>query len=154
MEGTMRRLYVLYDSRCELCCRLRKWLSDQEAWLELKTIPAGGEEARRLFPGLEAIASADDLVVVSDQGEVYLGNRAWIMCLFALKRYQRLACRLAHPLLLPLARHAYQALSKNRHLMSRWLRTPSSEALASELGQIDPPACSLPTEETIADYLR
>jgi predicted DCC family thiol-disulfide oxidoreductase YuxK len=150
----MRRLYVLYDSRCQLCCRLAQWLGEQEAWLELKILPAGTHEVREMFPGLETVTSGDELVVVSDEGEVYLGDRAWIMCLFALARYRKLAWRLAHPLLLPLARQAYEALSRNRYVISRWLRGRSVEALASELGGISVPACSLPTKETISDYLR
>jgi predicted DCC family thiol-disulfide oxidoreductase YuxK len=150
----MRKLYVLYDSRCELCCRLQRWLSEQESWVELKTMPAGSAEVRKMFPELEEIASADDLVVVSDEGEVYLDNRAWIMCLYALVKYREWACRLAHPLLLPLARQAYEALSRNRYSISRWLGTNSNEAIAAELRHVSLPPCSTAGEETISDYLR
>ena len=150
----MRKLYVLYDSRCELCGRLQRWLREQEAWLELETIPAGSAEVREMFPGLEQIASANELVVVSDEGEVYLDNRAWIMCLFALVRYREWARRLAHPLLMPLARQAYEALSRNRYLISRWLSGFSTEAIAAELRHVSLPTCSTAPAETVSDYLR
>jgi predicted DCC family thiol-disulfide oxidoreductase YuxK len=150
----MRRLYVLYDSRCELCCRLAQWLCEQEAWLEVEVLPASAPRVRQMFPVLETITSGDDLVVVSDEGEVYLGDRAWIMCLFALVKYRKLSRRLAHPLLLPLARQAYEALSRNRYVISRWLRRRSAEEVASELGRIGLPPCAYPTKETISDYLR
>lgn len=150
----MRKLYVLYDSRCELCGRLQRWLREQEAWLELETIPAGSAEVREMFPGLERIASANELVVVSDEGDVYLDNRAWIMCLFALVKYLEWARRLAHPLLMPLARQAYEALSRNRYLISRWLSGFSTEAIAAELRHVSLPACSTAPPETVSDYLR
>lgn len=149
----MRCLYLLYDERCELCCRLKQWLGRQETWLELRLLPCGSAECSRLFPGLEKIASTDDLVAISDQGEVYLNNHAWIMCLYALVEYREWAWRLAHPLLLPLARQAFEALSKNRHAISRWLKSPSPDTIADELRQVTLAPCSMP-EGTISDYLR
>ena len=149
----MQKLYVLYDGKCELCCKLRDWLQRQEQWLELKMMPAGSAEARQLFPGLERIASANDLAVVSDEGEVYLNNRAWIMCLYALREYRNWACKMAHPLLLPLARQAFAAISKSRWVISRWLAQDNPERIAGELRLIPLPSCSVP-EETISDYLR
>jgi predicted DCC family thiol-disulfide oxidoreductase YuxK len=149
----MRSLYLLYDSRCELCRRLKDWLLGHEAWLELKMLPAGSPQVKEMFPGLETIASADDLAVVSDEGEIYLNNEAWIMSLYALVEYREWACRLAHPLLLPFARQAFDLLSKNRHAISKWLGSGSPEAIADELRQVSLQPCSLP-EETISDYLR
>ena len=149
----MHSLYLLYDGRCELCCRLKSWLQEQEAWVELKMVPAGSAQAREMFPGLEAIASSDDLVAISDEGEVYLNNRAWIMCLYALVDYRDWARRLAHPALLPLARQAFEVISRNRYLISRWLRGSSPERMAEELRQITLKPCSVP-EPRISDYLR
>lgn len=149
----MQRLYLLYDARCELCCRLQQWLHDQEKWLELKLLPAGSEQARKMFPGLEKIVSEQDLVAISDEGEVYLNDRAWIMGLYALVEYRQWAWRLAHPLLMPLARQAFEALSRNRHAISRWLNRGTPETIAGELRRISLAACST-SEETIADYLR
>ena len=149
----MRTLYLLYDQHCELCCHLKQWLTQQEAWVELKMLPAGSAETRQMFPGLAEIATNDDLVAISDQGEVYLNNRAWIMCLYALVEYREWAWRLAHPLLLPLARQAFEAVSKNRHTISRWLKSSSPDRIAQELRQIALAPCSLP-EGTVSDYLR
>lgn len=146
----MRTLYLLYDERCELCCRLKEWLARQEVWLELKLLPAGSPESGKMFPGLTEITSADDLVAISDRGEVYLNNRAWIMCLYALVEYREWAWRLAHPLLLPLARQAFEAVSKNRHTISRWLKSSSPDTIAQELRQITLAPCSLP-EGTVSD---
>jgi predicted DCC family thiol-disulfide oxidoreductase YuxK len=149
----MHCLYVLYDARCELCSRLKQWLENEESWLELKLLPAGSEQARNLFPALEEIASAEDLVAISDEGEVYLNNSAWIMCLYALVRYRDWAFRLAHPLLLPLARQSFAALSGSRHVLSRWLAASGPEAIEQELRRVSLRPCSR-SGETIADYLR
>ncbi len=77
----MQKLYVLYDSNCELCCRLKDWLREQHSWIALEMIPAGSQPARKIFPELEQIASQNDLAVISDEGAVYLNDRAWIMSL-------------------------------------------------------------------------
>jgi predicted DCC family thiol-disulfide oxidoreductase YuxK len=148
----MRALYLFYDDRCELCRRLKLWLEGQPTWLPLRLLPAGGDQMRQLFPGLEEVASAEDLVAVNDEGEVYLNNNAWIMCLYALVRYRDWAFRLSHPLLLPLARQAFEALSRNRSLISRWLSTSNPETIAQELRCVSLRPCS-PDHETIADYL-
>jgi len=149
----MQTLYLLYDERCELCRRLKSWVLKQDSWLELRVLPAGSEHARRLFPGLEQIAGADDLVVIGDQGEVYLNNHAWIMCLYAMREYRDWARRLSHPLLLPLARQAFDTLSKNRAGISQWLAGGDPQSLAERLRNVTLEPCSIP-EGTLSDYLR
>ena len=148
----MLKLYVIYDPRCELCRRLKDWLRAQRSWLELEMVPAGSEPVRQMFPQLSEIASSDDLVVISDDGKVYLNNQAWIMCLYALVDYRSWSYRLAHPLLLPLARQAFNALSKNRHAISHWLGDNNPDRIANELRRVALAPCQ--TEETISDYLR
>ncbi len=160
----MKTLYVMYDERCELCKRLRDWLREQRAWIELCMVPAGSAFVRARFPGLERIAAEGDLAVVSDAGEVYLNNRAWIMCLYALEEYRDWAVRLASPVLLPLARRAFAALSNNRAAISRWIGATDHE-VARELNAVEPPACGpsscgtdpVPTptlENSVRDYLQ
>jgi hypothetical protein len=116
-----------------------------------------------MFPGLEKLAGSNDLVVVSDLGEVYLNNHAWIMCLYALEEYRDWALRLASPLLLPLARQAFETLSKNRQTISRWISARSSEKdIAAELGRAELNSCSVVSPAAnrtdlgnkVSDYLR
>jgi predicted DCC family thiol-disulfide oxidoreductase YuxK len=101
----------------------------QRSWIGLSMIPAGSARAKATFPDLEKIARSEDLVVISDAGEVYLNNHAWIMCLYALEEYRDWAIRLASPLLLPLARQAFETLSKNRLALSRWLGSGERETV-------------------------
>src|SRR5215813_13434976 len=149
----MEKIYVLYDSKCRLCERLKDWILVQRSWLGISVMPAGSEKARRMFPELEQVASSNDLVVISDEGQVYLNDRAWIMAMYALEEYGDWARRLAHPLLMPLARQAFAAISKNRHAFSRWLRVADPEALAAEFRRISLEPCAV-GQETISDYLQ
>lgn len=146
----MEKLYVLYDPKCELCCRLKNWILVQRSWLGIALIEQGSEKARRLFPGLERIATKEDLAVISDEGAVYLNDRAWIMVMYAMLEYRDWAARLTHPLLMPLARQAFAALSKNRHFISSMLSPENTEALAAELRNVELEPCTLPSGNTAA----
>jgi predicted DCC family thiol-disulfide oxidoreductase YuxK len=154
----MQKLYVLYDPKCELCCRLKDWILVQRSWIGIAVIAAGSEKARHLFPELDQIATKDDLAVISDEGAVYLNDHAWIMVLYAMVEYRDWAARLTHPLLMPLARHAFAALSNNRHTLSRWLSSEDPEAIAGELRQVELEPCPLPAANLplsrIEDYLQ
>ena len=149
----MEKLYVLYDPKCELCARLKDWLLAQRSWLGLAMVPAGSERAQQMFPELEKVATCNDLVVISDEGHVYLNNSAWIMTLYALEDYRDWACRLAHPLVAPFVRQAFAMISKNRHAISRWLQLAPPEDLAGELRKVPLAPCAVP-EGNVSDYLR
>jgi predicted DCC family thiol-disulfide oxidoreductase YuxK len=107
-------LTVLYDGRCALCRRARAWLAKQPKYVSMAFVEAGSEEARRRLPGLEAGATLEELTVVGSRGEVYRGAKAWIMCLWALKRYRSAALRLSAPEMLPRARRLVAWVSRNR----------------------------------------
>jgi len=149
----MEKLYVLYDPKCELCERLKDWLLVQRTWLGLSMVPAGSEKAHKMFPELEKIASGNDLAVISDSGEVYLNNSAWIIALYALEDYREWACRLAHPMIVPFARQAFEMISKNRHVISRRLSSDRPEEIAGELKRVPLAPCAVP-DGTVSDYLR
>ena len=116
----MKTLYVLFDAECALCRRCRDWLERQPAYLALRFLPLGSEEVACRFPGIERFQPREQLVVVSDEGEVYQGSHAWIMCLYATREYRPWAQRLAAPALLPWARRACALVSENRLGLSRW----------------------------------
>ena len=153
----MEKLYVLYDPKCELCCRLKNWILVQRSWIGLAVIEQGSEKARRLFPDLEQIAGKEDLAVISDEGAVYLNDHAWIMVLYAMVDYRDWAARLTHPLLMPLARQAFAALSKNRHWISSILSSQNPEEIAVHLRKVDLEPCAVPAASIpvsrVRDYL-
>ena len=154
----MEKIYVLYDPKCELCCRLKNWILVQRSWIGIAVVEQGSEKAKRLFPDLERIATREDLAVISDEGAVYLNDRAWIMVMYAMVEYRDWASRLTHPLLMPLARQAFTALSKNRHWLSKMLSSENPEAIAVELRNVELEPCALtPTSapvSTVREYLQ
>jgi predicted DCC family thiol-disulfide oxidoreductase YuxK len=139
----MKRLYVLYDQECALCGSCRWWLMRQRAYIELYFIPLQSPEIVRRFPGLKEWDQLDlreKLVVISDEGAVYQGQYAWIMCLYALRDYREWAQRLAHPTLLPFARRVCEVVSRNRLAISRFLKEPVEE-LGKKLNVLQPASC-------------
>lgn len=154
----MEKLYVLYDPKCELCCRLKNWILVQRSWIGIAVVEQGSEKAKRLFPDLDRIATNEDLAVISDEGAVYLNDRAWIMVMYAMVEYREWAARLTHPLLMPLARQAFAALSKNRHWLSKILSSDNDEAIAGELRKVELEPCALPSGNapvsTVREYLQ
>lgn len=129
----MKCLYVLYDSQCELCIRCRDWLMKQAVFVPLVFIPLQSDEVQRRFPGIDALKPAEQLLVISDDGSVYRGASAWIMCLWALQNYRQHAQRLATPVLLPLAQSVCELLSRNRFFLSDILFRQDPESAARKL---------------------
>ena len=114
----MKCLYILFDGDCELCMRCRHWLMQQPAFVPLVFIAFQSDEAQRRFPGIDALVPGEQLLVISDEGAVYRGAHAWITCLWALENYREHAQRVAHPVLLPLAKAVCELLSRNRFFLS------------------------------------
>lgn len=137
----MKTLYILYDQQCALCLRCRNWLGQQEAFVNLHFIPMQSPEATLRFPGIEKMGLGEELLVVSDGGEVYRGGEAWIMCLWALVEYREWSLRLATPLLMPLARRACELISTNRLELSAWLMFREPEAIQQVLQSQSAPLC-------------
>lgn len=110
----VRRLTVLYDAQCSLCTFLRDWLVRQPQLVPLELVPAGSDEARRRYPGLDHGATLEEITVVGDAGQVYRGQAAWIVTLWALREHRPLAHRLSTPSGARLAKGAVLAAAKWR----------------------------------------
>ena len=111
----MTVLTVLYDPTCGLCRRAQEWLAEQRKLVELVFVPVKSEEARRRFPQLDHDLTPKDLTVISDQGAVYFGAKAWLMVLWALCQYREWSYRLSSPELLPTTRRVVSLISQNRY---------------------------------------
>lgn len=137
LEGDriMERLYVLYDDHCGLCRWARRWAMSQPKFMDLVFIAAGSEEAKRRFPSLSNPGAPEELIAAGDDGSVYRGSSAWIMCLYALEDYREWSLRLGRPLLRPLARAAFSLVSTERGRLSRWLRLADQD-VAARLRQV------------------
>lgn len=111
----MRQLTVLYDPDCGLCRRVREWLIAQPKYVELAFVPVKSEEALFRYPQLNHTLTLKDVTVIGDDGGVYWGAKAWLMCLWALRRYREWSYRLSTPELLPTARRVVSMISQNRY---------------------------------------
>ena len=129
----MKRLNVIYDAECALCRRCREWLRNQPSFVELAFTPLQALDIEERFPGLGQYEPRKQLVVVSDEGGVYLGAAAWIMCLYALEEYRELSLHLAHPRLMPYAKRICELISHNRLTLSRALRLTEKDKLPEAL---------------------
>jgi hypothetical protein len=85
---------VLFDERCDLCRRLKGWLAGQATLVPIQFVAAASDEARRRFPNLDHPGSVTVLTVVAGDGAVYVGERAWLVCAWALPTWQPVAERL------------------------------------------------------------
>ena len=115
----MSTLTLLYDPSCGLCRRVHGWFAEQPKLVELKMIPIKTDAARRRYPHLNHELTAEDLTVISNEGAVYFGPKAWLMVLWALCRYREWSYRLATPELLPTTRRVVSLISQHRYQISR-----------------------------------
>lgn len=115
----MTALTVLYDPTCGLCRRAHEWLAEQRKLIELIFVPCKSEEARLRFPQLDHDLTTRDLTVIGDQGEVYMGPKAWLMVLWSLCQYREWSYRLSSPALLPTTRRVVSTISQHRYQIGR-----------------------------------
>ncbi|MBM2617447.1 DUF393 domain-containing protein [Actinoplanes sp. LDG1-06] len=90
----IERFTVLYDAGCPICRTARMWLQGRAQLVPLEFVPAGSDEARRRFPGLDHQATLRDVTVIGNEGSVYTGEGAWAACLWALADYRGLSERM------------------------------------------------------------
>ncbi len=115
------KLTVLFDADCALCWRARRWMSNQATYVELEFVAAGSARAQELYPSLDDKETRQLLHVVADDGRVWVGARAWLVCLWAVRRTRALAMSLRTPARIALAQRFVQGVSRNRYALSRLL---------------------------------
>jgi predicted DCC family thiol-disulfide oxidoreductase YuxK len=112
-DGTT--LTALFDQRCPLCRTLKAWLSGQPTLVPIEFLAAGGPEARRRYPQLDHARTTRVLTVVAGDGAVYEGERAWVVCAWALPGWQPLAERVGTRHRLPMVRLFARMVDRYRH---------------------------------------
>ncbi|MEM7391025.1 MAG: DCC1-like thiol-disulfide oxidoreductase family protein [Verrucomicrobiota bacterium] len=118
----LHRLYVFYDAECALCRRCRKWLEVQATYIPLHLVAFQSDLGPKLFPDMASFHPAEQLLVIGDNGDVYQGSGAWIMCLYALKEFRGLSLKLAQPGWRHLAKKLVSQVSVNRASLSKFFR--------------------------------
>ena len=123
----MDTLYVFYDGQCALCARCREWVEGQPAYVTLIFVSFRSERARELCPEIELYEPDREIVVMADNGDIYQGGAAWVMCLWATRTYRVWAMRLASPALLPLAKKICHRISQKRLAISKFFKPVECE---------------------------
>ena len=134
----MRRIFVLYDAACGFCVRCAEWLALQPQLVAIECLAQDSAQVTARFPTLRALPKAE-LTVIDDEGGVYRGSKAWLMCLWALAEWRRWSYRLARPAVMPFARQAFELVSSNRHRINSWLDLRTDRELAGALARASDP---------------
>jgi predicted DCC family thiol-disulfide oxidoreductase YuxK len=137
----MKALYVLYDPYCGFCNYCKNWAEQQPTFFTLRFISNDSREARERFPHIPPNAGDQELFAIDDQGGVYKGTHALIMCLYALREYREWSARLAQPSLFPFARQIFEFISKNRFTYSKWFGFQTERDLVQQACQNPPLPC-------------
>lgn len=127
----MNALTVFYDAECGLCSSVKEWLGQERCYVPLRFMPYDSVSAAALFPGIKDFRPAEELLVMGDDGGVYRGGDAWIMCLWATVRYREWSLRLAGPGMRNAAAQICHVVSRNRQLLSRFFRCRSEREISN-----------------------
>jgi predicted DCC family thiol-disulfide oxidoreductase YuxK len=114
-------LTILYDAACPLCVRCRRWMDGQAAYVELAFLDCSSPEAHARYGAVPWLQQ--ELVVVADTGEAWVGPAAFLVCLWALRDWREWSYRLSGPLLLPLAARFFHMISERRRCKDGRCRT-------------------------------
>ena len=129
----MRRLTLVSGPAWPLGTRVRGWIELQPKHVPIDFLAPGSAALLARFPGI-APAPEDELVAVSDDGAVWRGDKAWVMTLWAMRRWRPWALKLAAPARLPHARRFVRGVADGRSApASADSVTPGSEPIAGPL---------------------
>lgn len=109
MEPRDLSLTVWFDGDCPLCARVARWIDAQPKLLPVACVPAQAAPGRGCPLGLDALLA--DVTVTCSDGAVYRGSNAWIIVLWALRRYRAWALHFAKPRWRPLANALFATVS-------------------------------------------
>ena len=137
----IHRIEVFYDGRCGMCCSFHEWINRQPRAYEIGFVPYQSEVAEKIFPGIGTLDPAREMIVRTDEGEIFRGAEAWVLCLNSCENYQMAARKLAGPRVLPVAIHACRVLAANRHALSNVFFRSKDKKVRAELHRMKTKAC-------------
>lgn len=126
------RLTVVYDENCELCRRARDWLALQPSWVELELVAAGSAEAQSRYGSLPWLGQ--ELVIVDEDGHVWIGPSAFLMAIWSTRDYRPWAYRLSGPAFAPLAERFFHLISTKRKRLAAMFHLSAHGELVDSFG--------------------
>lgn len=141
LREQVQRIEVYYDGRCGMCCSFHEWIHRQRRAFAVTFIPYQSPDAERIFPGIGLLDPAREMVVRTDDGDIFRGAEAWVWCLYSCEKYQAAALKLGSPAMLPVAVKACRLLAANRHALSKVFFRAKDRAVREQLHQMAGPDC-------------
>ena len=121
----MNRLTVVYDGSCAMCVRCRDFLATSRSLVPLELLASQSREARERYGAVPWLG--EELVVVSDEGDVWVGPAAFLVAMWSLADYREWSYRLSGPELAPLAERFFVAISSQRRRIATFFEKPRCE---------------------------
>lgn len=137
----VKRIEVFYDGRCGMCCTFHEWINRQPRAFQIEFIPYQSPEAEKVFPGINTLDPAREMIVRTDEGKIHRGAEAWVWCLYSCANHRELAHRLSRPLMLGVAIRMCRLLAANRHGLSKIFFRRKDREVRETLHQMTPPDC-------------
>ena len=137
----IRKMEVFYDGRCGMCCTFHEWINRQPRTCEIEFIPYQAARAEHVFPGIMTLDPEKEMIVRTDQNEIYRAAEAWVLCLYSCANQQAVARRLARPAMLKIAIHTCRILAANRHSLSKVFFHKKNKEVKKALHQMQAPDC-------------
>ena len=91
MNWSANKLHVLYDGSCPLCIRSAMWLASQIKHTPIVLISAQDAKNLAQYDHVNISDPPEDLVVITDDNQVYRNDEAFLMCLYMLRNYRHWA---------------------------------------------------------------
>ena len=117
----MEALFVFYDGECGLCSKARTHLAGMAQHVPLIFVSYQDLRLQAVFPEVELLDPDQQVIAMSDTGDIYRGDSAWITILWALRDYRRWAFLLARSAWRHQAKAAVHYLSLTRRRLSAGL---------------------------------
>jgi predicted DCC family thiol-disulfide oxidoreductase YuxK len=89
---TPSRLTIAYDPACAFCRKCHGWLAQEPAFIPLDFVPTGSPAATNRLGNYGQ--AQGELVVGDDHGNVWVGPEAFVMCLWATRRWRSMSARM------------------------------------------------------------
>lgn len=133
---------VYYDGKCGMCCTFHEWINNQERANRIVFLPYQSEAAQKHFPTLSTLDPAREMVVRTNEGEIYRAAEAWVWCLWSCAKYRDLAQKFSSPRLLPHVQKLCHLLAANRITLSKIFFRRKNKEVAAEIHAVPDAPCT------------
>jgi len=137
----IKAIEVYYDGKCAMCCTFQEWVMRQKRSFAVEFVPYQSDRAEEIFPGVAELDPDRDMIVRTNDGEIFRGAEGWVLCMLSCQSYQKWAKRLASPGLLPVAKKTCNLIAAKRLGISKILFRKKDKALADAVRDVSQDDC-------------